>query len=100
MVDLSKVFRRPVWEFSRFEKFVQVAFELAWLAARWADGMEKAEKVGKMLVFLDFRGDVWHFSRFDGFVEVAFDLRSAAWLAARWADGIEEAEKVGKMLVF
>ena len=37
MVDLSKVFRRPVWELSRFEKFVQVAFDLrsaAWLAAR------------------------------------------------------------------
>ena len=34
MVDFSKVIRRPIWAFSRFERFVQVAFELAWLAAR------------------------------------------------------------------
>ena len=66
-------FRRPVWEFSCFEKFVQVAFELAWLAARYRDfpfrrvctsslrsrlagcrvgsSLEKVEKVAKMVGF-------------------------------------------------
>ena len=64
----------------------KVAFGLlspAWLAARWANQIEKAEKVVKMLVILDFRDDVWDFSRFEGFVKVAFGLISAAWLAAR-----------------
>ena len=52
----------------------------AWLAARWANRIEKVEKVRKRLV--------------------AFGLLSAAWLAARWANRIEKVEKVGKRLVF
>ena len=37
---------------------MEVAFNLrsaAWLAARWADGIQKVEKVRKMLVFLAFQ---------------------------------------------
>ena len=45
-------FQTSIWHFSRFETFLKVAFDVrsaAWLAARWTDGIEKAEKVGKML---------------------------------------------------
>ena len=45
-------FETFIWHFSRFETFLKVAFDVrsaAWLAARWTDGIEKAEKGGKML---------------------------------------------------
>ena len=70
-------FRGDVWDFFRFEGFVKVAFGLlspAWLAARWANRIEKVETVGKMLVFVDFRGGVWNFSRFEGFGKTSLRL--------------------------
>ena len=46
----SSDFRRDVWEFSCFEGFAEVAFNLrsaAWLAVRWADRIQKVERYGK-----------------------------------------------------
>ena len=51
MKRFSRISEGPFGSFSRFGGFVQVAFELAWLRARWAHRVEKVEKVAKMVGF-------------------------------------------------
>ena len=101
----SSEFRRDVWEFSRFEGFLRVAFAVhagAWLVGSWATRagwlpvaatwllkMENIAKIAKLSqngkFSSDFRRDVWEFSRFEGFLKVACGVDASAWLVGSWA---------------
>ena len=83
MVSFLSEFRRDVWQFSRFEGFLKVAFGVhagAWLVGSWATRaswlpaaatwllkMENIAKITKLSqngkFSSEFRRDVWEFSR-------------------------------------